>query len=153
MPLIRTMTPVDLRQVCQIEKSIHLTPWGYEIFHHCFWLNYRCRVMVLTEQSSKPIIGYCISRVMNKACHILNIGIDVPHQRSGFARQLLDELINEVGREKVIDQITLEVRPSNIAAIKLYQQYGFYQTGIKEHYYKNGDGFEDALILTRQLKK
>ncbi len=146
------MTPVDLSQVCQIEKRIHPLPWGHDIFHHCLWLNYRCHVMLDSDHHPQKIIGYCISRHLNNACHILNLAIDTPYQRKGLASQLLDELIDEVIAIKEIDHIILEVRPSNHAAINLYQKYGFQQAGVKEQYYKDLTGCEDAFILKRQLK-
>ncbi len=151
MTFIRSMTPADLRQVTQIEKRIHRAPWEQSIFQHCLWLNYRCRVMVLSQTQSTTIIGYCISRIMKNTYHILNLGIDISHQRSGFARRLLEELIKEASSIVEIKQICLEVRPSNIAALKLYLQYGFKQTDVKEQYYKDEFNSEDALILTLQF--
>ena len=41
---------------------------------------------------------------------------------------------------------TLEVRPSNHAALSLYQKYRFQEVGRRRHYYT--DNREDALILT-----
>ena len=41
---------------------------------------------------------------------------------------------------------TLEVRPSNIAARRLYEKYGFALAGIRPRYYS--DDNEDALIMT-----
>lgn len=151
MPLIRTLTSTDLKQVCLIEQRIHRAPWSYDIFHHCLWLNYRCRVITHSDSSQKKIIGYCISRIVNQGCHILNIGIDINYQNTGYAHQLLDELIFEMKNERDIDCIFLEVRPSNMPAINLYQQYGFQQTGVKKNYYQNESDVEDALIFTLSL--
>lgn len=145
------MTLIDLKQVSKIEKRIHRMPWDYDIFHHCLWLNYRCRVIVTSKPDSSIITGYCVSRVMNNTFHILNLGVDTPYQRSGFARLLLEELISEARSTKNISQIFLEVRPSNIAALELYRQYGFEQRGIKEKYYQDEHDIEDALILTLQI--
>ena len=153
MPVIRSMTPVDLNQVCVIENAIHRMPWHYDIFHHCLWLNYRCRVLVLPQMPNDTIIGYCISRVIENQCHILNLGIERSHQRMGYAHQLLDEIISVMERDHSIHKFILEVRPSNLAAINLYEQYGFQKTGVKAGYYMDATSAEDALVLTRLITR
>ena len=50
-------------------------------------------------------------------------------------------------------RIFLEVRPSNLLAIKLYEQEGFKRLKIRKDYYKLDEGREDALIMVKKLKK
>ena len=45
----------------------------------------------------------------------------------------------------------LEVRPSNVSAIRPYQRIGFEQIGIRRGYYQAPDGREDAIVLKREL--
>ena len=45
--------------------------------------------------------------------------------------------------------ITLEVRPSNIAAVKLYTSLGFNKVGERPSYYSNP--VENAILLTKNL--
>jgi ribosomal-protein-alanine N-acetyltransferase len=47
--------------------------------------------------------------------------------------------------------LTLEVRASNVAAIALYEKYGFQQAGLRKGYYQNPR--EDAIIMTRNFPK
>ena len=51
-----------------------------------------------------------------------------------------------------ISEAFLEVRPSNIAAIRLYQSLGFEQIGIRRGYYQAVDGREDAIVLKLALR-
>jgi ribosomal-protein-alanine N-acetyltransferase len=44
------------------------------------------------------------------------------------------------------------VRPSNLAAIRLYQRLGFEQIGIRRGYYQAPDGREDAIVLKLELR-
>ena len=44
-----------------------------------------------------------------------------------------------------IKYLTLEVRPTNIAAVKLYEKFGFNSLGVRKKYYQ--DNGEDALIM------
>ena len=46
----------------------------------------------------------------------------------------------------------LEVRPSNTAAIRLYQSLGFQQVGVRRGYYQAVGGREDAAVLRLPLR-
>ena len=50
-------------------------------------------------------------------------------------------------RLQFLDQIFLEVRESNDAAINLYNKFGFNELGIRANYYKRDKGREDAIIM------
>ena len=50
-------------------------------------------------------------------------------------------------------RVFLEVRASNTKAISLYEKEGFQKVDIRKNYYRLGDGREDALIMTKKLKK
>ena len=51
------------------------------------------------------------------------------------------------------DQIFLEVRVSNAAATSLYLDFGFKQIGVRKDYYQLPEGKEDALLMSKSLKK
>jgi ribosomal-protein-alanine N-acetyltransferase len=48
--------------------------------------------------------------------------------------------------------IYLEVRPSNIAGLRLYERFGFRQLGLRRDYYPAVTGREDALFLGLNIK-
>jgi len=48
--------------------------------------------------------------------------------------------------------VFLEVRPTNVLAIALYQSVGFVQVGLRKGYYLAEQGREDALVLKLDLK-
>ena len=48
-------------------------------------------------------------------------------------------------------EVFLEVRPSNVHAIALYQSVGFVEVGRRKAYYQAVDGREDALVLKLAL--
>lgn len=64
-------------------------------------------------------------------------------KRNGIASSLLLKLI-EYSKNKNIENIFLEVRKSNLSAIKLYEKFGFKQISTRKNYYS--DNNEDALI-------
>jgi ribosomal-protein-alanine N-acetyltransferase len=49
------------------------------------------------------------------------------------------------------DKVFLEVRPSNLAALRLYRSAGFEQIGVRPAYYQAANGREDAVILAATL--
>lgn len=80
--------------------------------------------------------------------HITTIAVRNAHRRQGIGELLLISTI-----EKAIQLnahvVTLEVRTSNEEAQSLYNKYGFYQAGIRKHYYS--DNGEDAFIMSTDL--
>ena len=70
----------------------------------------------------------------------------------GFGRRLLEHLMERAAAGGV-NEAFLEVRPSNLAAIRLYQRLGFEQIGIRRGYYQAPDGREDAIVLKLMLRQ
>ena len=79
---------------------------------------------------------------------ILNVATHPDYRRRGLGRKIMETVIG-YAREKGITFITLEVRESNSAAIKLYESFGFYQVGRLKNYYDSPK--EDGLILKCDL--
>ena len=69
------------------------------------------------------------------------------YQNKGFGNIFLTNIF-KILVDKNIKEITLEVRPSNIAAIKLYTKNGFVQVAVRKAYYNNG---EDAFLMYKRL--
>ena len=60
-------------------------------------------------------------------------------------------LLLERARQGGMSDVLLEVRPSNLHAIALYQSLGFVEVGRRKDYYQAVDGREDALVLKLSL--
>ena len=60
----------------------------------------------------------------------------------------MDKIIS-VANESKCENITLEVRVSNVAAISLYKKYGFIIANIRKSYYS--DNHEDAYLMIKPL--
>ena len=92
------------------------------------------------------LIAYLIVSRYPDAWHVMNLAVDPDHWRKGVGRTLLERLFADTARDSERG-ITLEVRVSNAAAIRLYRSLGFQPTGIRRGYYT--DNREDALIMWR----
>ena len=82
--------------------------------------------------------------------HILNICIRGDLRGQGLGRKLMHFLL-ERARAAQMQDIFLEVRPSNPTAIALYVSLGFQQVGMRKAYYQAIGGREDALVYKLTL--
>jgi len=98
----------------------------------------------IADDKSKGILGFGGIWIMVDEAHITNIAVRREYQRMGIGEQLLIAMIN-IAIEQKVRFLTLEVRPSNMKAQKLYQKYGFTQIDIRHNYYT--DNREDALVM------
>jgi ribosomal-protein-alanine N-acetyltransferase len=73
----------------------------------------------------------------------MNVAVDPSRRREGVATDLIEELFTRTRKGRV----TLEVRVSNLSAIRMYERFGFHSAGIRKSYYHDND--EDALIMWR----
>ena len=144
--LIRQMHEADLGEVAAIEKASYAFPWSQNIFADCLRVGYICRAVDLDGR----VIGYGVLSLGPGEAHILNICVREEFRSLGLGRRLLEHLL-ESGRSAGAGEAFLEVRPSNLAAIRLYQSMGFEQIGIRRGYYQAPDGREDAIVLRREL--
>jgi ribosomal-protein-alanine N-acetyltransferase len=57
-----------------------------------------------------------------------------------------------LAKNKDVNTVFLEVRPSNTAALTLYDKLEFNQIGTRRDYYPAKIGREDAVILAKSLE-
>src|SRR4249920_117433 len=143
---IRPMMEIDLPEVAQVELQSYAFPWSENIFRDCLRVGYTCRALDLAGQ----VIGYGVMSQGAGEAHILNVCVRDEFRSLGFGRRLLEHLLERAAAAGVAEAF-LEVRPSNLAAIRLYQRLGFEQIGIRRGYYQAPDGREDAIVLKREL--
>ena len=143
---IRPMMEIDLPDVAAIEQKSYAFPWSENIFRDCLRVGYTCRALDLAGQ----IIGYAVMSLGAGEAHVLNVCVRDEYRSRGFGQRLLEHLL-ERAQASGVNEAFLEVRPSNLAAIRLYQRLGFEQIGIRRGYYQAPDGREDAIVLKLAL--
>ncbi len=142
----RTMVEADVAAVVAIEQSAYTFPWPEGIFRDCIRVGYLCRVLVAPE----GIVGYGLVAMGAGEMHLLNICVHAHCRGQGLARRLLVWLLDEA-HQTGNGYAFLEVRPSNHAAIQLYDSLGFRQVGVRAGYYQATDGREDAQVYRMDL--
>ncbi len=141
-PEIRRLSYPDLPQVIAVERRVFPTPWSLAMF-----------VLEMSKQTGICLAAFCEGRLVgylicsryDTVWHVMNIAVDLGHQRKGLASALLAELYARVDDDQA--RFTLEVRRSNSVAIHLYEREGFRAAGTRRRYYQ--DNGEDALVMWR----
>tara|TARA_Y100001960_G_C14707869_1_gene845343 strand:+ start:720 stop:1214 length:495 start_codon:yes stop_codon:yes gene_type:complete len=138
----------DIDIVLDIERQSNPFPWTIKNFQDCIEKGYYSLVL----KEAKQVIGFAILSVSTEESHLLNIGLASSRRGQGLGRELLEKMImaaEVMGSKKIF----LEVRVSNIIAIDLYKASGFKEIGLRKNYYRLKDGREDAILMSKSLKK
>jgi [ribosomal protein S18]-alanine N-acetyltransferase len=145
--LIRPMAESDVSDVVATERASYQFPWSEGIFRDCLRVGYLCRVAAVEGR----VIGYGVMSVGAGEAHILNLCVLESFRCRGIGKSLLNYML-ERGGAAGMSEAFLEVRPSNTAAIRLYQSIGFEQVGMRRGYYQAVGGREDAAVLKLSLR-
>ncbi len=89
------------------------------------------------------VAGYIGGWIVMDELHIATFAVDPVRRRSGVGRLLLARMLADA-IERDVRWSVLEVRESNVAAIRLYEAFGFRQVGVRKRYYEND---ENARVL------
>ncbi|RLA27172.1 MAG: ribosomal-protein-alanine N-acetyltransferase [Gammaproteobacteria bacterium] len=145
---VRVMVHDDLKQISDIERRSYDFPWSHGVFRDCLLAGYHCIVI----ERADTVVGYAILSVAAGEAHILNLCVDSAHRHLRYGERLLDEILLRA-RGAEVNEIFLEVRPSNIAALALYKKKGFHEITQRPAYYQAKGGREDAAVLCKVLNK
>ena len=111
-------------------------------------LDNECAAFLVAEDPvTKEVVGYAGLLVMADEGYITNVAVFPEYRRRGVAGQII-QVFDNFARGNRLAFLTLEVRPSNAAAIALYKGFGFEEVGRRRNYYDLPK--EDALILTKE---
>ena len=102
------------------------------------------------------VVGYTILRLENQRSffsrhvnytrgHIISVAVLDEIRRKGIASAMMRHVMEKTREVGGIEVIELEVRESNVGAIKLYENFGFIKAKILERYYADG---ESAVLMS-----
>jgi ribosomal-protein-alanine N-acetyltransferase len=149
------MRPEDVAAAAALEQETYAFPWTEGIFRDCLRVGYDCRVIDLDAH----VVGYGIMSSGAGEAHILNVCVRRDLRCRGLGRRMI-ELLLDAARQSGMREAFLEVRPSNVPAVRLYQTLGFEQIGLRKGYYpakgsSSGQpalAREDAMMFRLDLK-
>ena len=151
------MTEADLDAVHTVETSAYGHPWSPRHFRDSLQAGYPAVMLVgearagETPRPARPdgrwLLGYFVAMPGVDEVHLLNITVNPPHQRQGWARFMLDALALW-SRGQGAHTLWLEVRQSNAPARRLYERHGFREVGVRRGYYPLSTlQREDAIVM------
>lgn len=142
----RPLLERDLATVAAIEAGVYVYPWTIGNFRDSLLSGYQC----IGCWTGHELIGYAIVMTAMEEAHLLNLAVASDWQRRGVGGQFLQHVIDGARRQR-LEMLYLEVRPSNTAARRMYERFGFCQLGLRRGYYPAVTGREDAWFLGLNL--
>lgn len=127
-----------------LEKMCFFMPWSENSFASAMSANTRFFAALLDDK----LIAYCGMQIIDYEGFVTNIAVHPDYRRKGIGRKLLKHLIG-FAQNNNIASISLEVRQSNTAAIKLYESEGFECVGRRKNFYEKPT--EDGMIFTKSI--
>lgn len=147
---VRPMRMDDLSRVAEIEARIFAAPWTRGNFADSLSAGYDGWVF-LTADSLASMLGYAMLMWCPDEVHLLNLSVDARVQGRGLGGEMLRWLMADLSNRGATAML-LEVRPSNIVGLRLYERMGFHRIGLRRGYYPPHDGVrEDAIVMRRRL--
>jgi ribosomal-protein-alanine N-acetyltransferase len=108
-----------------------------------------CFIYVLRTPEYR-VAGFCAFWLVADQAHINQLAVWPELRSRGLGTQLIEAVIAEAAHLGATE-LTLEVRASNEAALRLYNRAGFQRAGVRKNYYTSP--IEDAYILIRSTVK
>jgi len=151
----------DLDEVLSIEQISHAHPWTRGNFsdslaagHWAYCIRPEASDINLGSYLDPQVLwAYCVLYPAVDELHLLNITVAPKLRRLGIAVRMM-KAIEGIAASRQMPRIILEVRPSNIPAITLYQSLGYETIGVRKGYYPADESTgqrEDAQVMAKSI--
>ncbi|QWD08314.1 ribosomal protein S18-alanine N-acetyltransferase [Polynucleobacter paneuropaeus] len=151
----------DLDAVLSIEQISHTHPWTKGNFHDSLAAGHWAYCIRPEPKDAEPgsyldphvLWAYCVLYPAVDELHLLNITVAPKLRRLGIAARIM-RAIEGIAASRQMPRIILEVRPSNIPAITLYESLGYEKIGVRKDYYPADQASgqrEDAQVMAKSI--
>jgi [ribosomal protein S18]-alanine N-acetyltransferase len=144
---IEPMRLGDLDAVVEIERLSFRSPWSGQIFLEEMARDW-AHVDVVRDAARGTALAFGNYWLVADEVHILNLATHPQARRAGHASRMLAHMI-DFARRELCRYVTLEVRRSNAAALRLYRRFAFRAVGVRPNYYAEDQ--EDAIVMLLDL--
>ena len=100
----------------------------------------------IVAKYKNEVVGFAGIMINLSDTEIMNIVVKKNFRQKGIGKILLNKII-EISQKNNCENIFLEVNEKNVPAIKLYENTGFKQIGIRKKYYNFKN---DAIIMSKK---
>ena len=150
--LVRKATDQDVAEMIRLERQCPTTThWSEQQYLDLLVVRADSPTrltLVAREEGSSALAGFLVARHSPPEWELENIVVAPEVRGTGIGKQLMDTLLVQARQTKT-DAIFLEVRASNTAARRLYENLGFKEAGCRKGYYTNPN--EDAVLYSKIL--
>ena len=129
---IEPMRPGDLDAVMEIERVSFRAPWSAQVFSEEMVRDW-AHVDVVRDAAQGFVVAFANYWLVADEIHLLNLATHPLGRRAGHASRLLAHIL-DFGRRNACRIVTLEVRRSNAAALRLYRRFAFKPVGVRPNY-------------------
>lgn len=140
---IEPIREIDLPEIMAIENATFPMPWPESSFLYELRKN-KDVASLMVARLDNLLVGYVCYWLIFKEIHIMNLAVHQDFRNQGIGEALIRTALREA-KEKGGERATLEVRESNMPAIRLYEKLGFKVIAIRRDYYDVPR--EDALVM------
>ena len=137
--IIENMKAQHINEVVNIEKICFVHAWTRADLEAQLTLETSHFVVATVDEK---VVGYMGLQIFSGEGYVTNVAVLPEYRRQGIAKMLIEKQM-----QNEMSFITLEVRESNLPAIKLYESCGFENVGIRPKFYTNPT--ENAIIMTK----
>ena len=138
------MNRTHLSEVAELERLCFSEPWSasaLELLLSDAAMGFVC------EQDGRAV-AYAGMMPAYDEGQITNVAVHPDCRRQGMGSRLM-QAVADAARARGLVQIALEVRVSNEAAVRLYEQDGYVIAGRRPNFYRNPQ--EDAFVMIKTL--
>jgi len=141
------VTESRLDEVLAIEQGAYGHPWTRRNFSDSLQAGYQAQLL----EANGQMLGYFVAMKGVDEVHLLNLTVAPAHQSQGWGRLMLDALALW-SRGQGAQWLWLEVRTSNLRALRIYERHGYRRVGERRNYYPADHGRrEDAAVMSLKL--
>ncbi len=145
---IRAAGEADAAQISGLFRFSDLDAWTPE---NVQWLMREQRAVALIAEAGAEVAGAIIGSGIAGEAEIYALIVNPAFRKQGWGRRLLT-VFTDICRDRDIEVIHLEVAVDNAAALALYRQGGFAESGRRPGYYHHDGKPVDALLMSRRLQ-
>lgn len=135
----------DVLKIAEIERASIPQPWSEAALMSALENE---KAVTLAAFCGDILCGFITGVYLFDTADIYSVAVSSEYRKKGVGKLLLEEFFSALPDE--VKNVCLEVRESNIPAIKLYERFGFERVGLRKNFYQ--DPRENAVLMTKNLK-
>lgn len=145
-PAIRPMRRDEIDLVVDVDRHAFRSAWPREVFEQELERPF-AHVDLLRDEAGR-VVAFINYWLVRDEVHVLHVATHIDARGRGYASRLMRHVVRFAERHGC-GYVQLEVRRSNLEAIRLYRKHSFRAVGVRPRYY--ADDHEDAIVMVLEL--